>query len=134
MKELSTDDAPDSIGPFSQGIVDGDRIYVSGQGPVDPDDGTIIGQGEIGRQTARTLENVEGVLRAADASLADVVKVTVFVRDMDDYETINEVYAEYVTEPYPARSAVEVADLPIDIGVEIEAIARVPDENGGDRG
>ncbi|MFC6993458.1 Rid family detoxifying hydrolase [Haladaptatus sp. GCM10025707] len=123
MKEISTDDAPASIGPFSQGIVDGDRIYVSGQGPVDPKSGEII-EGDIRDQTAQTLENVAAVLTAAEASLDDVVKATVFVRDMADYAAINEVYGEYMTAPYPARSAVEVADLPIDIGVEIEVIAR----------
>ncbi|MFC6734139.1 Rid family detoxifying hydrolase [Haladaptatus sp. DYSN1] len=123
MKEISTDDAPASIGPFSQGIVDGDRIYVSGQGPVDPKSGEII-EGDIRDQTAQTLENVAAVLTAAEASLDDVVKATVFVRDMADYAAINEVYGEYMTAPYPARSTVEVADLPIDIGVEIEVIAR----------
>ncbi|WP_227356405.1 Rid family detoxifying hydrolase [Haladaptatus salinisoli] len=122
MEEISTDAAPPSIGPFSQGIRDGDRIYVSGQGPVDPESGEIVGD-TIEEQTARTLENVAAVLRAAGRSLDDVVKATVFVRDMDDYDAINEVYADYVSAPYPARSAVEVADLPIDIGVEIEVVA-----------
>ncbi|WP_231188216.1 RidA family protein [Haladaptatus sp. DYF46] len=122
MEEISTDDAPASIGPYSQGIKDGDRIYVSGQGPVDPKSGDIVGD-DIRTQTERTLENVAAVLEAAGSSLDDVVKATVFVRDMDDYADINEVYGDYMTEPFPARSAVEVADLPIDIGVEIEVIA-----------
>ena len=122
MEEISTDAAPPSIGPFSQAIRDGDRIYVSGQGPVDPETGDII-EGTIGEQTARTLENVDAVLRAAGRSLDDVVKATVFVQDMDDYDDINEVYADYVSSPYPARSAVQVEDLPIDIGVEIEVVA-----------
>ncbi|UPV76829.1 Rid family detoxifying hydrolase (plasmid) [Halorussus limi] len=122
MEEISTDAAPPSIGPFSQGIRDGDRIYVSGQGPVDPESGDIVGD-TIEEQTERTLENVEAVLAAADRSLDDVVKATVFVQDMDDYDAINEVYAEYMSSPYPARSAVQVEDLPIDIGVEIEVVA-----------
>ena len=122
MEEISTDDAPASIGPYSQGIRDGDRIYVSGQGPVDPGSGEII-EGDIAAQTARTLENVAAVLDAAGASLDDVVKATVFVQDMADYGEINEVYGEYMSEPYPARSAVQVEDLPIDIGVEIEVVA-----------
>ncbi|WP_440772563.1 Rid family detoxifying hydrolase [Natronorubrum sp. DTA28] len=122
MQPITTDDAPESIGPFSQGIRDGDRIYVSGQGPVDPDTGEII-DGDIAAQTERTLENIEAVLRAADASIDDAVKVTVFVQDMNDYDAINEVYGSYVSEPYPARSAVQVEDLPIDIGVEIEVVA-----------
>lgn len=123
MEELSTDAAPASIGPFSQGIRDGDRIYVSGQGPVDPETGDIVGD-TIREQTARTLENIQAVLAAADRSLDDVVKATVFVQDMAEYDAINDVYADYMSAPYPARSAVEVADLPIDIGVEIEIVAR----------
>jgi len=122
MREVSTEDAPASIGPFSQAIVDGDRVFVSGQGPVDPETGEIV-DGDVGVQTERTLENVAAILAAADCSLSDVVKATVFVTDMDDYDAINDVYGEYVDEPYPARSAVEVADLPIDIDVEIEVIA-----------
>lgn len=122
MEEISTDNAPASIGPYSQGIKDGDRIYVSGQGPVDPESGDIVGD-DIRTQTERTLENVAAVLEAAGSSLDDVVKATVFVRDMNDYADINEVYGDYMSEPFPARSAVEIADLPIDIGVEIEVIA-----------
>lgn len=125
MQEIQTDDAPASIGPYSQGIVDGDRIYVSGQGPVDPSTGEIVGE-TIEEQTERTLENVAAVIEAAGASLDDVVKATVFVQDMDDYDAVNDVYGEYMSAPYPARSAVEVADLPIEIGVEIEVIARAP--------
>ncbi|MCU4743006.1 RidA family protein [Halobacteria archaeon AArc-m2/3/4] len=124
MDEIQTDDAPAAIGPYSQGIRDGDRIFVSGQGPVDPDSGDIVGE-DIREQTERTLENVAAVLEAADSSLENVVKATVFVTDMDDYEDVNEVYAEYMSEPFPARSAVQVSELPIDIGVEIEVIATV---------
>ncbi|MFB6194574.1 MAG: RidA family protein [Haloplanus sp.] len=123
-EEISTDDAPESIGPFSQAIRHDDTVYVSGQGPVDPETGEIVGD-DIKEQTARTLENIEVVLEAADTSLANVLKTTVFVTDMDDYDDVNEVYAEYMSDPFPARSAVEVADLPVDIGVEIEVIATV---------
>ncbi|WP_135855356.1 Rid family detoxifying hydrolase [Halorussus salinus] len=122
MEEISTDDAPPSIGPFSQAIRDGDRIYVSGQGPIDPETEEII-EGDVRDQTARTLENVEAVLDAAGKSLDDVVKATVFVMDMDDYDDINDVYGEYMSAPYPARSAVQVEDLPVDIDVEIEVVA-----------
>lgn len=122
MKEITTEDAPPSIGPFSQGIEDGDRIYVSGQGPIDPASGEIV-DGDVAAQTERTLENVDAILRAAGRSLADVVKATVFLGDMDDYEAVNEVYAEYTSEPYPARSAVEVVRHPVDIDVEIEVVA-----------
>ena len=122
MEEIHTDDAPAAIGPYSQGIIDGERIFVSGQGPVDPDTGDIVSE-DIKEQTARTVENVEAVLEAADSSLDNIVKSTVFVTDMANYADINEVYAEYMSDPFPARSAVEVAALPIDIGVEIEVIA-----------
>lgn len=123
MQEIHTDDAPSAIGPYSQAIVDGDRIYVSGQGPIDPATGDIVGE-DIKEETARTLENIDAVLTAVGKSLDDVLKATVFVTDMDNYADVNEVYAEYMSEPYPARSAVEVSDLPVDIGVEIEVIAK----------
>ena len=122
MQEIHTDAAPASIGPFSQGVKDGGRIFVSGQGPVDPDTGEIIGD-DIEEQTAQTLENVAAVLEAGGSSLDAVVKSTVFVTDMANYDAVNDVYDEFVSDPYPARSAVEVADLPIDIGVEIEVVA-----------
>jgi 2-iminobutanoate/2-iminopropanoate deaminase len=122
MREITTDDAPASLGPYSQGIVDGDTIYVSGQGPTDPDTGEIVGE-TIEAETERTLQNVAAILEAAGASLDDVVKATVFVRDMRHYDAVNEVYGEYMSAPYPARSAVEVDDLPVDIGVEIEVVA-----------
>ena len=122
MRELSTSDAPASIGPYSQGIKDGDTVYVSGQGPVDPATGDVVGE-DVREQTAQTLENVSAVLAAAGCSLDDVVKATVFVTDMDNYDAVNDVYGEYMSDPYPARSAVEVRDLPIDIEVEIEVIA-----------
>lgn len=122
MRELSTDQAPASIGPYSQGIRDGDRIFVSGQGPVDPETGEVV-DGDVAAQTERTLRNVEAILEAGGASIADIVKVTVFLTDMDDYEAVNEVYGEFLRSPYPARSAVEVSDLPIAIDVEIEVIA-----------
>lgn len=127
MRKITTDAAPPSIGPFTQGVRDGDRIYISGQGPVDPDSEEIVGE-TIADQTARTLENIAAILRATGQSLDSVVKVTIFVQNMDDYDAINEVYAEYMSEPYPARSAVQVEELPIDIGVEIEAVASAREE------
>ena len=126
MHELETDNAPASIGPFSQGIVEGDTIHVSGQGPVDPDTGDVI-EGSPGEQTRRTLENVDAILAAADASLDDIVKTTVYLKDVRHYDAVNEVYGELLSEPYPARSAFEVVKLPVDIDVEIEAMAAVPD-------
>jgi reactive intermediate/imine deaminase len=124
VQQITTDEAPASLGPYSQAIRDGDTIYTSGQGPLDPATGEVI-DGDIGAQTARTLENLDAVLRAGGSSLENVVKTTVYVADMADYAAINETYAEYMTEPYPARSAVEVGEFPVDIGVEIEVVARV---------
>jgi len=130
MDEITTDRAPGSIGPYSQGIKDGDTVYVSGQGPIDPDSGEVV-DGDIGEQTARTLENVAAILEAAGTSLDNVLKATVYLADMDDYGAVNEVYGEYMSDPYPARAAVEVSEFPIDIGVEIEVIASIsPTERG----
>ena len=124
MQPISTDEAPASLGPYSQGIRDGDTIYTSGQGPIDPDTGDVI-DGDIGAQTAVTLENLAAVLSAGGGSLDDVVKTTIYVGDMADYDAINETYAAHMSEPYPARSAVEVGEFPVEIGVEIEMVARV---------
>lgn len=124
MQPISTDDAPASLGPYSQGIRDGDTIYTSGQGPIDPATGEVV-DGDIGAQTARTLENLDAVLAAGGGSLDDVVKTTIYVADMADYDAINETYAERMRQPYPARSAVEVGEFPVEIGVEIEMVARV---------
>jgi 2-iminobutanoate/2-iminopropanoate deaminase len=123
MQELSTDDAPAAIGPYSQGIVDGDTVYVSGQGPIDPD-GEVLVEGDTAEQAHRTLDNVAAVLSDAGASLDDVLKATVFLTDIGYYDAVNDAYAERVSEPFPARSAVEVADLPVEgMRVEVEVIA-----------
>lgn len=125
MDELQTDDAPAPLGPYSQGIVDGDRIYVSGQGPIDPETEEVI-DGDVADQADRVLRNAAAILDAGGASLDDVVKATVFLRDMGDYDAVNEVYGEHMSDPFPARSAVAVADLPGGIDVEIELFARAP--------
>ncbi len=126
MEEISTPDAPAAIGPYSQGVRDGETIYVSGQGPLDPATGEIVGETPAA-QTAQTLENVNAILAAAGTSLDTVVKATVFLMDMSTYEAVNDVYAEHMTAPFPARSAVEVADLPAEMAVEIEVIASTVD-------
>ncbi len=122
MEEVSTDSAPEALGPYSQGIIDGDTVYVSGQGPVDPEANDVTAE-TIAEETAQTLENVAAILEAAGASLDDTVSVNVYMTDMDNYDEINDVYAEYMNEPYPTRAAVEVAELPSGIAVEIEATA-----------
>lgn len=123
MEEIHTEAAPAPIGPYSQAVRAGDTIYVSGQGPADPDSRDVEVDG-IREQTAQVLDNAAAVLAAADASLDDVVEATVYLRDMADYDAVNDVYGNRFSAPYPARAAVEVADLPIDVGVEIAFQAR----------
>lgn len=125
MQEISTENAPSAIGPYSQAKQHGDTIYVSGQGPADPDSREIEVE-DVGDQTAQVLENVSAILEAAGSSMENVIKANVYLRDIDDYDAVNEVYAEYMSEPFPARAAVEVANLPLEeMDVEIEVVAAV---------
>lgn len=119
---IKTDNAPKAVGPYSQGIIAGDLIFVSGQIPFDPIDNKMV-TGSIKDQTEQSLKNVKAVIEAAGATLTDVVKCTVFLKDMNDFKDMNEVYSTFFTENPPARAAVEVARLPLDVDVEIEAIA-----------
>jgi 2-iminobutanoate/2-iminopropanoate deaminase len=118
--------APDTLNlesvPLSPGMQHDGHVYVSGQVPFDPDTGDVVGD-TIETQTRQTLENVRAVLAEANASLADVIKVQVFLVDADDFPGLNDAYAEVMPEPYPARSAFEVSNLAADVRVEIEAIA-----------
>ena len=120
---VSTEDAPQNDSPYSQAIAGKDLVFVSGQGPTDPDTVERV-DGDISAQTERTIRNLENVLDAADASLNAVVKTTVYLDDMDDYDRMNQAYGEFFTDQPPARVCVEAARLPNDIGVEIEAIAQ----------
>ncbi len=122
-KEVSTEHAPRAIGPYSQGVCAGSMVFVSGQIPVNPQTGSIA-EG-VAAQAEQALNNVGAVLEAAGASCADVVKTTVFLKDMGGFAQVNEVYARFFTAPYPARACVEVARLPKDVLVEVEAIAVV---------
>jgi reactive intermediate/imine deaminase len=124
MEAIATDEAPASIGPYSQAVRDGDTVYTSGQGPLDPETGEVV-DGDIGAQTARTLENLAAVLEAASSSLEGVLTATVYLGDMDDYAAVNEVYVEYISEPFPARTVIEVGEFPVDVGVEIAVVAKV---------
>lgn len=121
--DIKTERAPQVIGPYSQGIQAAGLVFTSGQIPADPQTGAIA-QG-VEAQAAQALENVKAVLETAGASLAGAVKVTVFIKDMNDFAKINEVYARYFPAPYPARSCVEVSRLPKDVLIEIEAVAAV---------
>lgn len=122
MHPISTGDTQSGDLPFSEAIVDGERIYVSGQVPVDPETGEVVGD-TPGEQTARTLENVERILSAADASMDDVCKATLYLTDVDDYDAVNEAYREFFGYPYPARTAVEVSGLALDVAIEIDVVA-----------
>jgi 2-iminobutanoate/2-iminopropanoate deaminase len=127
VESVSTDDAPVNEDlPFSQAIVHGDTVYVSGQVGIDPATGDVV-DGGIQAETRRTMENVGAILEAAGTSLDNVVKTTVFLDDVDDFAAFNEAYGEFVDDPLPARSAFEVGDLAIDIAVEIEVIAALPE-------
>lgn len=117
-----TEKAPKAVGPYSQAINIKGLVYTSGQIPIDPGTGAIV-TGSIELQTSQVLDNLKVVLEAAGSSLDRVVKTTVFIKDMNDFSRINEVYAKYFSQPYPARSCVEVARLPKDAGIEIEVIA-----------
>jgi 2-iminobutanoate/2-iminopropanoate deaminase len=121
-KTITTPAAPAAIGPYSQGTEAGGLVFVSGQLPIDPATGEMA-PGGAGEQTGRSLENVKAVLEAAGLALADVVKTTVYLKNMDDFAAMNAVYASYFAENCPARAAVEVARLPKDALVEIEAVA-----------
>ena len=118
---ISTEKAPAAIGPYSQGVKGGNIIFTSGQLPIVPATGELLT--EIKAATRQSLENVKAILEEAGATLEDVVKVSVFVADMNDFGKVNEVYAEYFSSHKPARSCVEVAKLPRDGVIEIEAIA-----------
>ena len=120
---ISTSKAPAAIGPYSQGIKVGDMVFTSGQLPVNSSTGELVTK--IKEATKQSLENVKAVLEQAGSGLDKVVKVVVFIKDMNDFGPMNEVYAEYFKENPPARSCVEVARLPKDAPIEIEAIATI---------
>lgn len=117
-----TDRGPKPIGPYSQAIKAGGLVYLSGQVALDPKSGELVGA-DIGQQTERVLENIKGILEAAGVNLHHVLKTTVFLKDMNDFAAMNEVYTRYFTAAPPARSTVQVSRLPKDALVEIEVIA-----------
>ena len=121
-KVISTQQAPAAIGPYSQAIQVGNLVYTSGQIPIDPATGNFV-EGGIKEQTRQSLTNVKAILEEAGLSMADVVKTTVFMADMNDFADMNSVYAEFFAVPYPARSAVAVKTLPKGALVEIEVVA-----------
>ncbi len=123
---IATDKAPQAIGPYSQAVRIGQLVYTAGQIGLDPATGALV-PGGVEAETRQALTNLKHVLEAAGASLATVVKTTVFLRDINDFAKMNAVYAEFFTEGFPARSAVQAAALPKGAAVEIEAVAYIPE-------
>lgn len=126
MKKVTTPNAPTAIGPYSQGIIAGGLLFASGQIPLDPATGTIV-SGGIEAQAHQAFTNVKNLVEAAGTTMSAVLKVTVFMADMADFAAVNAIYAQYFTEPYPARSAVAVKSLPKGALIEVEVIARMKD-------
>ncbi|MBN2431539.1 MAG: RidA family protein [Acidobacteria bacterium] len=122
---IFTEAAPPAIGPYSQAIRIGQFLFTSGQIPMDPATGQLVAD-DIRTQTHQVLKNITAILEKAGTSLPNVVKVTAFLRDMNDFKAFNEIYAQYLGEIKPARSAVQVARLPLDVAVEIECVAICP--------
>lgn len=123
MKEvIFTDNAPKAIGPYSQAIKVGNFVFISGQIPIDPKTGNLV-EGDIKEQTKRVIENIKAIIESIGGSLENIVKTTVFLKSLEEFSQMNEVYAEYFKDKPPARSTVEVSRLPKDVRIEIEAIA-----------
>ncbi len=122
LKKVQTHDAPQAIGPYSQAIEIGDLVFASGQIPLTPN-GELAGSG-IEEQTHQVLKNVQAILRAVGSDLSDVVKTTIFLKDLNSFQQVNEIYSQYFCEHQPARSCVEVSRLPKEVLIEIEVIAK----------
>jgi len=125
-KIISTSDAPAAIGPYSQAIRSGNFIFCSGQIPLDPKSGEMVAD-DIGAQTRRVLDNISGLLKAEGLSLGDVLKTTIFLTDLGNFQIVNEIYGSYFNNQPPARSTVQVSALPKGAKIEIEVIARTND-------
>ena len=121
---IKTDRAPQPVGPYSQAIVEGNLIFLAGQGPTDPATGELE-MGNVQAQTSRVLENIRAILEAAGSSMDKVVRCNVYLKDIRDFAAMNEVYARMFRPPYPARTTIQAGALPGGIGVEIECVARL---------
>jgi 2-iminobutanoate/2-iminopropanoate deaminase len=128
-KIISTSDAPQAIGPYSQGVRVGSTIYYSGQIPLDPKTGQIV-SGDIETQARRVMENIGGLLRAEDLSFDNIIKTTIFLADINDFQKVNEIYGSYFKQAPPARSTIQAGALPKGARLEIEVIALA---GGGDQ-
>jgi 2-iminobutanoate/2-iminopropanoate deaminase len=117
--------APAAVGPYSHAVRDGELLFVSGQAPLHPETGAVV-EGGIEPQTRQVLANLDAVLDSAGATFGDVLKANIYLTNLDDFHAVNAIYADTFTEPYPARTTIGVAGLPLGIAVEIELVARLP--------
>jgi len=118
---ISTKNAPQAIGPYSQAVKAGNLMFISGQIPLNPETGDLV-SGSIEDEANQVLKNIKSICEAAGNSLEDIVKITIFLTDLDNFATVNDVMKEHFSEPYPARATIEVSGLPLGVNVEIEAI------------
>ena len=118
---ISTNKAPQAIGPYSQAVKTGNLIFISGQVPINPETGDVV-SGSIEDQANQVIENIRNICEAADRDLGDIVKLSIFLTDLGNFSIVNEVMKKYFSEPYPARATIEVSGLPLGVDVEIEAI------------
>ena len=118
---ISTKNAPQAIGPYSQAVKTGNLMFISGQIPLNPETGDLV-SGSIEDEANQVLNNIKSICEAAGNSLEDIVKITIFLTDLDNFATVNDVMKEHFSEPYPARATIEVSGLPLGVNVEIEAI------------
>ncbi len=121
---ISTENAPQAIGPYSQAVKAGNLMFISGQIPLDPKTGDLVSE-SIEEQAKQVLDNVKSICEAAGSSLDDIVKISIFLTDLNNFSVVNDVMKEYFSEPYPARATVEVSGLPLGVNVEIEAIVLI---------
>ena len=123
MKEINSIKAPSAIGPYSQAVDLGDLVFVSGQIPIDVSTGKFVGE-DIDTQTKQVMENIKHILAEANLNMSNIVKTTILLTNMDDFKTVNDIYGEYFSKPYPARATYEVSKLPLGALIEIESIAK----------
>lgn len=121
---INTENAPKAIGPYSQAIRSDNLLFCSGQLPVDPKTGKLV-EGGVEQQTDQVMKNLSAILKESGCDLNSVLKTTIYIKNMDDFSIINGVYAKYFQEPFPARATVQVAKLPLDVDVEIDAVAKI---------
>lgn len=122
LKTVETKDAPAAIGPYSQAVIHGGLVYCSGQIPLNPATGELV-VGSIEEETHQVMKNLQAVLHAAGSGWSGVIRTTIYLQNLENFAKVNEVYASYLSKPYPARATIQVARLPRGVGVEIDAIA-----------